>query len=104
MGEAGKPWYGAFKRRKNGNWLFSCRCLSVVIPALHAGAGKASWLWLFVYFVIITVGELYLSPIGLSLVSKLAPAGILDDGRLARNQLYRKLSGRLSRLLLESHE
>jgi POT family proton-dependent oligopeptide transporter len=39
-----------------------------------AGAPDASWLWLLGYFVVITLGELYLSPIGLSLVSKLAPA------------------------------
>ena len=38
------------------------------------GAPQASWMWLFAYFVVITVGELYLSPIGLSLVSKVAPA------------------------------
>jgi proton-dependent oligopeptide transporter, POT family len=38
------------------------------------GAPDASWLWLLGYFVIITIGELYLSPIGLSLVSKVAPA------------------------------
>jgi len=42
--------------------------------ALYAGDGKASWLWLLAYFVVITTGELYLSPIGLSLVSKVAPA------------------------------
>ncbi len=42
--------------------------------AFYAGGGKASWLWLFAYFVVITTGELYLSPIGLSLVSKVAPA------------------------------
>ena len=46
--------------------------------ALYAGPDKASWLWLFGYFVIITTGELYLSPIGLSLVSKVAPAGYLS--------------------------
>ena len=43
-----------------------------------SGAAKASWLWLFAYFVIITVGELYLSPVGLSLVSKVAPARVLS--------------------------
>ncbi len=42
--------------------------------ALYAGPGKASWLWLFAYFVILTTAELYISPIGLSLVSKVAPA------------------------------
>jgi proton-dependent oligopeptide transporter, POT family len=41
--------------------------------AYYAGADKASWLWLFVYFVVITTAELYISPIGLSLVSKVAP-------------------------------
>ena len=52
--------------------------LLMALAALHAGGGKASWLWLFGYFVIITIGELYISPIGLSLVSKLAPAKILS--------------------------
>ncbi len=43
-----------------------------------AGAPDASWLWLLGYFVIITVGELYLSPIGLSLVTKVSPARIVS--------------------------
>src|SRR5262245_12817045 len=43
-----------------------------------AGGPNASWLWLVAYFVIITVGELYLSPIGLSLVSKIAPARMVS--------------------------
>ena len=42
--------------------------------AFHSGGGKASWLWLTAYFVVLTVGELYLSPVGLSLVTKVAPA------------------------------
>ena len=42
--------------------------------ALYAGPDKASWLWLTAYFAVLTVGELYISPIGLSLVSKIAPA------------------------------
>jgi POT family proton-dependent oligopeptide transporter len=40
--------------------------------------GKASWLWLLAFFVVVTVGELYLSPIGLSLVTKIAPVRILS--------------------------
>jgi POT family proton-dependent oligopeptide transporter len=35
-------------------------------------------LWLLGYFVVITIGELYLSPIGLSLVSKVAPARMVS--------------------------
>ncbi len=45
--------------------------------AFYAGADKASWLWLFAFFVVITTAELYISPIGLSLVSKIAPARYL---------------------------
>jgi POT family proton-dependent oligopeptide transporter len=46
--------------------------------AWHAGEGKASWLWLFAFFVVVTIGELYLSPVGLSLVTKIAPLRMLS--------------------------
>ncbi|HLK82805.1 MAG TPA: peptide MFS transporter [Xanthobacteraceae bacterium] len=46
--------------------------------AFWAGGAKASWLWLFAFFVVITTAELYLSPIGLSLVSKVAPVRYLS--------------------------
>jgi POT family proton-dependent oligopeptide transporter len=52
--------------------------LVLVAAATAAGGGKASWLWLLAYFVIITIGELYLSPIGLSLVTKVAPVRMLS--------------------------
>ncbi len=52
--------------------------LILVAAALSAGGGKASWLWLLGYFVVITVGELYISPTGLSLVSKIAPQRYLS--------------------------
>jgi proton-dependent oligopeptide transporter, POT family len=41
-------------------------------------AAKASWLWLLAYFVVITLGELYLSPVGLSFVTKAAPARLIS--------------------------
>ncbi len=50
----------------------------MAVAAFHAGGGKASWLWLFFFFVVITLGELYLSPVGLSFVTKVAPARILS--------------------------
>jgi POT family proton-dependent oligopeptide transporter len=37
---------------------------------------KVSWLWLGLFFVVITTGEIYLSPISLSLYSKVAPLRI----------------------------
>lgn len=52
--------------------------LVLAVAAWHAGGGRASWLWLLAYFVALTIGELYLSPTGLSLVSKLAPAKLLS--------------------------
>ena len=52
--------------------------LIMVLTAFDAGGGKASWLWLFAYFVVLTIGELYLSPVGLSLVTKIAPARVLS--------------------------
>lgn len=52
--------------------------LIMALAAFHAGAGKASWLWLFGFFAVLTVGELYLSPVGLSFVTKLAPARLLS--------------------------
>jgi proton-dependent oligopeptide transporter, POT family len=52
--------------------------LIMALAAFEANGGKASWLWLFWYFVVLTLGELYLSPVGLSLVTKVAPARILS--------------------------
>ncbi len=52
--------------------------LVMVAAAWSAGGGKADWLWLFAYFVVITIGEIYLSPTSLSLVTKLAPASMLS--------------------------
>ncbi len=44
----------------------------------HAGAGQASWLWALGSIAIVTVGELYLSPVGLSFVTKVAPLRMLS--------------------------
>jgi proton-dependent oligopeptide transporter, POT family len=52
--------------------------LIMTVAAHHAGADKVSWLWLLGYFVVLTLGELYLSPVGLSLVTKVAPVKILS--------------------------
>jgi POT family proton-dependent oligopeptide transporter len=52
--------------------------LIMAAAAWHTGGAKASWVWLFAYFVVLTVGELYLSPTALSLVSKIAPVRIVS--------------------------
>jgi POT family proton-dependent oligopeptide transporter len=40
--------------------------------------GHASWLWLIPFFTIYTFGELYVSPIGLALVARVAPVQVLS--------------------------
>jgi POT family proton-dependent oligopeptide transporter len=55
--------------------------LVMVVAATASAAGgnaAVSALWLLGYFVIVTIGELYLSPTGLSLVTKVAPARYLS--------------------------
>jgi proton-dependent oligopeptide transporter, POT family len=53
--------------------------LIMVAAALGAQpTHSVSWLWILAYFVVITLGELYLSPTGLSLVSEIAPARFLS--------------------------
>ncbi len=49
--------------------------LILAFAASGTQQGRASWLWLFVYFVVITLSELHFSPITLSFVSRIAPAG-----------------------------
>jgi len=61
-----------------GCFLNAAANLVLFAGALYAGADKASWMWLTGYFVVITIGELYLSPTALSLVSKVAPAHCLS--------------------------
>jgi len=50
--------------------------LLMVFVATTTGGGRASALWLIVYFAIVTIGELYLSPTSLSVVTKVAPARV----------------------------
>ena len=78
--------------------------LIYAFAAFHAGAGQASWLWVVAAIAIFTVGELYLSPVGLSLVTKVAPCAnpVDDDGHLAGDQFHRQFPGRLARQFLES--
>ena len=45
----------------------------------HVDAGgHAYWIWTAFYFVVLTLGELYLSPVGLSLFARVAPMQIVS--------------------------
>jgi proton-dependent oligopeptide transporter, POT family len=60
------------------------------------GATKASAWWMFGTYLVITLGELCLSPMGLSLVNKMAPANIrafMMGGWFVATSFGNKLSG-----------
>jgi POT family proton-dependent oligopeptide transporter len=50
----------------------------MIVGARVVGSGHGSWLWPVVCTLLLTVGELYLSPIGLSLVTKVSPVRIVS--------------------------
>jgi len=65
------------------------------------GAVKVSAMWLIVYYLVITYGELCLSPMGLSLVTKLSPkryVGLMMGGWFLSTAVGNKLSGFISGL------
>ncbi len=75
----------------------------MVLAAIVSGNGmdKASTAWLFGIYGVITFGELCLSPMGLSLVSKMAPkrlAALMMGGWFLATAIGNKLSGVLSGL------
>jgi len=107
-------WFFAF-RAKKGKPISTARKIflgmvitmfSVLIMALAAwfggdGAAKTSMLWLAFYYLIITFGELCLSPMGLSLVTKLAPkrlVGLMMGGWFLSTAVGNKMSGFISGL------
>ncbi|MBN1182433.1 MAG: peptide MFS transporter [Bacteroidales bacterium] len=77
--------------------------LVMVVAAILSKSGviKASVGWLFGVYGVITVGELFLSPMGLSFVSKLSPkriAALMMGGWFLSTAIGNKLSGVLSGL------
>ena len=57
-----------------GAALLGVSYLVLAFASWQGAHGSISWLWLGLYFVFITTGELFLSPISQSLFSKVAPA------------------------------
>ena len=80
--------------------------VSLLVMALGSklgqdGAVKTSMSWLVYYYLIITFGELCLSPMGLSLVTKLAPkrlVGLMMGGWFLSTAIGNKMSGFISGL------
>jgi POT family proton-dependent oligopeptide transporter len=69
------------------------------VKAGHNGTEKVSVWWLVANYGVITIGELFLSPMGLSLVSKVSPANITSlmmGGWFLATSIGNKLSGVLA--------
>ena len=56
-----------------GLWLLGLSFLAMVLGAIEARSGLAGPHWLLITYIVYTWGELCLSPVGLSMVTKLAP-------------------------------
>ncbi|AQX85538.1 peptide MFS transporter [Elizabethkingia bruuniana] len=84
-----------------GLFITALSCLVMVGAAYIAsnGAVKVSALWLVASYGVVTVGELCLSPMGLSIVSKLSPpriTALMMGGFFLANSVGNKLSGILA--------
>jgi dipeptide/tripeptide permease len=107
-------WFFAW-RAKKGKGVTTARKIfigmliatfSLLIMALGAklgqdGEAKTSMMWLVYYYLIITFGELCLSPMGLSLVTKLSPkrlVGLMMGGWFLATAIGNKMSGFISGL------
>jgi POT family proton-dependent oligopeptide transporter len=103
--------WGFLRRRKKEPTTAAKIAIGLVITALSAlvmvGAvkstdiehDKASSFWLIASYAVITLGELCLSPMGLSLVSKLSPpriTALMMGGFFLSTSVGNKLSGMLS--------
>lgn len=79
----------------------SALVMVVAAKSINTAEDKASALWLWASYGVITVGELCLSPMGLSLVSKLSPprlTALMMGGWFLSTSIGNKLSGILSGL------
>lgn len=83
--------------------LMSALSCLVMVAAIHYtnnGMQKASYWWLIASYGVITIGELLLSPMGLSMVSKLSPprlTALMMGGWSLATSLGNKVSGELGK-------
>ena len=79
----------------------SALVMVAAVKSVNTSTDKASALWLWASYGVITIGELCLSPMGLSLVSKLSPprlTSLMMGGWFLSTSIGNKLSGILSGL------
>ena len=84
--------------------LISALSCLVMVGAVYAndnGLVKSSAWWFISSYAVVTIGELFLSPMGLSMVSKLSPprlTALMMGGWFLATSIGNKLSGVLSSL------
>jgi POT family proton-dependent oligopeptide transporter len=77
----------------------SALVMYAAVQAGHNGAEKVSAWWLIASYGVVTIGELCLSPMGLSIVSKLSPpriTALMMGGWFLSTSIGNKLSGVLA--------
>lgn len=77
----------------------SALVMAGAVYAGNNGAEKSGTWWLFASYGVITIGELFLSPMGLSIVSKLSPpriTALMMGGWFVSTSIGNKLSGVLA--------
>jgi POT family proton-dependent oligopeptide transporter len=63
----------SMQKMATGALTVAASYLILAVAAWMAGSGQASWLWLLAYFIVYTLGELFILPTGLGLFARLAP-------------------------------
>ncbi len=61
-----------------GSLILGLSFIVMIVGVRIVGTGQGSWFWPVFCTMLLTVGELYLSPIGLSLVTKVSPRRIVS--------------------------
>ncbi|WP_375403597.1 peptide MFS transporter [uncultured Sphingomonas sp.] len=65
----------AARKMAMGALIVAAAYLLLAAAAWTAGSGRADWPWLVAFFVVFTLGELYILPTGLGLFARVAPPG-----------------------------
>lgn len=63
------------RRMSKGAMIVAAAYATIACLSWGAGGAPVGWIWLVLFFVILTIGELFILPTGLSLFARLAPPG-----------------------------
>jgi POT family proton-dependent oligopeptide transporter len=66
----------SMQKMATGAMIVAVAYLMLAFAAWFAGDGRANWIWLVAYFVVFTLGELFILPTGLGLFARLAPPSL----------------------------